>query len=143
MKKTSTMIIKNYSELMKLSTFEDRFRYLMLSGVIGDMTFNGHRYLNQRLYRCPEWESIRREVIIRDKGCDLALDGYQINGRILVHHINPITIADVIERRACVFDLENLISTSHQTHNAIHYGDEDLLPRRPVIREKNDTIPWR
>lgn len=137
------MSIKTYSELVKLSTFEDRFNYLKLKGVVGELTFNGHRYLNQRLYQCPEWKSIRRKVILRDEGRDLALEGYDIVGRILIHHINPITIDDIVERRQCVFDLENLVSTSFDTHNAIHYGDEELIPKGFVIRTKNDTCLWR
>lgn len=135
--------IKSYSELIKLPTFKERFRYLMLNGRVSEMTFNGHRYLNQRLYRCPEWASIRRQVIIRDDGNDLGCEGYPIFDSVLVHHINPITIGDILERRDCVFDLENLISTSFNTHNAIHYGSEDLLPQDLVVRTKNDTIPWR
>lgn len=136
------MITKTYSELILIPTFEERFNYLKLNGVVGEMTFNGHRYLNQLLYRCKEWEAIRRKVIIRDEGFDLGCKGYLIGGKILVHHINPITVGDIVERRDCVFDLENLISTSHRTHNAIHYGDETLLPKF-VERTKNDTCPWR
>lgn len=134
---------KSYSELIMLPTFEERFEYLKLNGQVGEMTFNGHRYLNQRLYRLPEWRYVRRQVIIRDKGYDLAMEGYEINGLILIHHINPITIEDIIYGRSCVLDMENLISTSHNTHNAVHYGDEDLLQKEPVVRIKNDTCLWR
>lgn len=137
------MGIKTYSELIQLPSFEERFDYLKLKGLVGEMTFNGHRYLNQKLYQCPEWKSVRRQVIIRDDGCDLACDGYPIFDSILVHHINPITIGDVVERRPCVFDLENLICVSHNTHNAIHYGDKDLLPKSFTVRTKNDTCLWR
>lgn len=137
------MIIKTYSELIRIPTFQERFKYLKLNGKVGEFTFNGHRYLNQRLYQCVEWSSIRRRAIIRDKGCDLAMDGYEITGNVLVHHINPITIADIVERKSCVFDLENLITTSLDTHNAIHYGDENLLPKEFAIRTKNDTCLWR
>lgn len=137
------MSIKRYSELIEIPTFEERFRYLMLNGRVGELTFNGHRYLNQKLYQCTEWAAIRRRVIIRDCGCDLACEGYEIMDSVLVHHINPITIGDVVERRPCVFDLENLICTSLETHNAIHYGDEELLPKGLVIRTKNDTCLWR
>lgn len=137
------MSIKRYSELIQISSFKERFEYLILNGRVGEFTFNGHRYLNQKLYRCPEWASIRRRVIIRDNGCDLACDGYEINGSILIHHINPITIEDVLERRPCVFDLENLICTSLNTHNAIHYSDEELLPRGLIERTKYDTCLWR
>lgn len=135
--------IKTYSELITLPTFEERFDYLMLNGKVGDLTFNGHRYLNQLLYRCAEWKSVRRRVIIRDKGCDLACEGYDILGNVLVHHINPITIEDISSRKHCVFDLENLISTSLDTHNAIHYGDDSILLKQPITRTKNDTCPWR
>lgn len=137
------MIIKSYSELVEIPTFKERFRYLMLRGAVGEMTFNGHRYLNQRLYQCPEWKSIRRRVIIRDNGYDLGCEDHPIHGRILVHHINPITVTDIVERDPCVFDLENLICVSHDTHNAIHYSDEDLLPDQLVERKRNDTCPWR
>lgn len=134
---------KCYSKLIELPTFEERFQYLKLQGIVGEMTFNGHRYLNQKLYQCSEWESIRRKVIIRDRGCDLACEGEEIGGIILVHHINPITIGDVVERRDCVFDLENLISTSLRTHNGIHYGDDSVLYRHFATRTKNDTCLWR
>lgn len=137
------MSIKTYSDLIKLPTFYERFEYLKLNGKVGELTFNGHRHLNQTLYRCPEWRSIRQQVIVRDNGCDLACNGYEIIGNVLIHHINPITINDILHRRDCVFDLENLISTSLNTHNAIHYGDDDLLPRGLIIRTKNDTNLWR
>lgn len=135
--------IKTYKELVRLKSFEERFDYLRLDGYVGEMTFNGHRYLNQLLYRCPEWKAIRREVIIRDGGCDLAMEDRVITGRLLVHHMNPITAADIVERADCVFDLENLICVSHNTHNAIHYGDESLIVKGPVVRTKHDTCPWR
>lgn len=137
------MTTRRYSELIEIPTFEERFEYLKLNGKVGEMTFNGHRYLNQKLYQCPEWAGIRRRVIIRDQGLDLACDGYEIMGSVLVHHINPITIGDIVERRPCVFDLENLISTSLDTHNAIHYGDAELLPTGLIVRTKNDTCLWR
>lgn len=137
------MSIKRYSEVIELPTFEERCKYLMLHSKVGELTFNGHRYLNQRLYRCQEWLSVRRQAIIRDKGCDLAHSDYAIIGNVLVHHLNPITIADVVERKPCVFDLENLICVSLNTHNAIHYSDEELIPKGLVIRTKNDTCLWR
>ena len=133
---------KTYSELISIPTFEGRFEYLKLNGIVGQGTFNGHRYLNQLLYKCSEWRKVRREVIIRDFGYDLGLEGYPIGGIIVVHHLNPITPADIIERRDCVFDLENLISTAHNTHEAIHYGDAGLLPTI-IERKRNDTCPWR
>lgn len=137
------MSIKSYSEMIEIPTFEERFEYLKLGGTVGEMTFNGRRYLNQKLYKCNEWLTTRRRVILRDKGCDLACEGYEIFDSILVHHINPITIADILERRPCVFDLENLISTTFETHEAIHYGDKELLPKPFVERTKNDTCLWR
>lgn len=136
-------MIKSYTEAIKIRNFEDRFNYLKLNGQIGEMTFNGHRYLNQRLYKCPEWKEVRRRVIMRDQGCDLAHPDYPIFDKILVHHINPITIADIVERRPCVFDLDNLICVSHRTHNALHYGDISLLNvSNNIERQPNDTKLW-
>lgn len=135
--------IKSYSEVILLPTLEERFEYLKLYGKVGAETFGYDRYLNQILYHDPEWKRIRNDVIIRDNGCDLGVEGHEIHGRILVHHINPITIDDVKLRRYCVFDLNNLICTSHDTHNAIHYGDANLLPKNPIERKPNDTCPWR
>lgn len=135
--------IKSYSAVILLPTLEERFEYLKLKGRVGAETFGYDRYLNQILYHDPEWRRIRNEVIIRDNGCDLGVEGHEIKGRILVHHINPITIDDVKLRRYCVFDLDNLICTSHDTHNAIHYGDANLLPKNPIERKPNDTCPWR
>lgn len=137
------MNIKTYSELITLPTFMDRYRYLRIGGKVGEDTFGYDRYLNQVLYRCDEWKRFRRDMIIRDNGCDLALDGYEILGKILLHHINPITIEDVLRRDPKIFDPENVISTSLNTHNAIHYGDESLLISEPIIRSKNDTCPWK
>lgn len=137
------MSIKTYSELIILPTYEERFNYLKLEGVVGEMTFGFDRYLNQKLYTSQEWKTVRNQVIVRDNGCDLACEGYEIYGKILIHHINPITVEDVINRNPIIFDLENLISTTHNTHNAIHYGDENLLIKGPIERTKNDTIPWR
>lgn len=140
---TMSMTYKMYSELIKLEKFEDRFNYLSLVGIVGETTFGGHRYLNQMLYQTEKWKSTRREVIFRDNGCDLGHSDYPITGSIYIHHINPITIDDILKQRPCVFDLENLISTTFRTHNAIHYGSEDLLPKGPAVRSKNDTCPWR
>ena len=137
------MSTKTYLELMKLPSFEERFEYLKLSGEVGSETFGGHRYLNQWLYKLPEWRSTRREVIIRDNGFDLGHPDFPIGGNIYVHHINPITIEDILERRRCVFDLNNLISTSFDTHNAIHYGIEDIPITTFKERSKYDTCPWR
>lgn len=137
------MRIKTYSELITFSTFEDRFEYLQLKGIVGQETFGFDRYLNQILYNSKEWKSLRNKIIVRDNGCDLALDGFEIYGRILIHHINPITIDDVIKRRGIVFDPENLICVTHNTHNAIHYGDKSLLITGPIERRANDTCPWK
>lgn len=136
-------IIRTYSELITLPTFEERFNYLKLKGQVGKDTFGFDRWLNQIFYRDPEWKSVRDYVIVRDNGCDLGVDGYEINGRILVHHMNPISKEDILERSKYLLDPEFLISTIHNTHNAIHYGDEDLLIKKPIERTKNDTCPWK
>lgn len=136
------MTDKSYSEMLKYSTFEERFKYLKLEGVVGKETFGYDRYLNQILYTSPEWIRFRREVIIRDDGKDLGVDGYEVRGRIIIHHINPITVKDIVNRNPKVFSLENTITTSHRTHQAIHYGNEGLLNTTPIERKPNDTIPW-
>lgn len=136
-------MIKTYSELVKLDSFVDRFNYLKIGGVVGKETFGFDRYLNQILYNSPEWKMARRNAIIRDNGCDLGVEGYEIHGIIMVHHINPITLEEVINRDPKIFDLEFLITTTLRTHNAVHYGDESLLFTGPVIRTPNDTCPWR
>lgn len=136
-------IYKTYSEMIKIPSFEDRFDYLSLAGIVGDTTFGGHRYLNQKLYQSNKWKSARREVILRDNGCDLSHQDYSINGSVYIHHINPITIDDILQERPCVFDLDNLVCTSFRTHNAIHYGSKNLLPKSVITRTKNDTCPWR
>lgn len=135
--------VKSYSELILFPTYEERLRYLKLDGVVGRETFGYARYLNQRLYHDHKWLRRKRDVILRDNGCDLAVDGYEIQGSILVHHINPITIDDVLMQRACVFDLDNLISTCLSTHNVIHYGCVDQLIVDAVERKPNDTCPWK
>lgn len=137
------MSIKTYSELITIPTFEERFEYLRLKGSVGKDTFGYDRYLNQVLYRSPEWKRLRNQIIIRDDGCDLACDGYDVYGKVLIHHLNPITVEDVLARSRKVFDPDNLVCVSHNTHNAIHYGDVDLLVTGPIIRTKNDTCPWR
>lgn len=139
----NTMKIKTYSEAMRLKTFDDRFDYLKLNSYVGDQTFSGHRYLNQRLYQSDEWRRTRRDVIVRDNGCDLADPDHPIYGKILIHHIEPITIDDILSRNRKVFDLENLICISYETHNALHYGNKETLPKPFAIRTKNDTCPWR
>lgn len=135
--------MRTYSELILLPTFEERFQYLKLGGTVGQITFGYERYLNQLLYSSDEWKRCRRKVIIRDLGCDLACEGYELQDKILIHHMNPITVDDILQRNPRVFDLENLICTSHNTHNAIHYGDESLLLRAPIARTKNDMCPWK
>lgn len=137
------MIIKTYSELSKLETFKERYQYLKLDGIVGEETFGFDRYLNQILYKSDEWKSCRNNIIIRDNGCDLGCEGFEVHGRILIHHINPITVEDIVNRNPNVFDPENLILTSHNTHQAIHYGNEDLLIQGPIVRSKNDTCLWR
>lgn len=135
--------MRTYSELILLTTFEERFQYLKLGGTVGQITFGYERYLNQLLYSSDEWKRCRRKVIVRDLGCDLACEGYELQDKILIHHMNPITVDDILQRNPRVFDLENLICTSHNTHNAIHYGDESLLLRAPIVRTKNDMCPWK
>ena len=134
---------RTYRECMQFTTFQERYRYLQIGGRVGKETFGFDRYLNQMLYRTPEWKRFRRDMIVRDNGCDLGCEGYEIYGNVLVHHINPITVEDVINRNPCVFDPNNVICTSLNTHNAIHYGDETLLITEPVIRKLNDTCPWK
>lgn len=135
--------IRTYSELMKLSTFKERYEYLKIGGRVGEETFGFDRYINQMLYKKPEWISIRNQVIARDMGCDLGLKDHEIVGKVIVHHMNPITVEDILYRLDYVLDPEYLISSSMMTHNAIHYGDESLLPQEPIERTKNDTCPWR
>lgn len=137
------MSTKTYSELITIPTFEERFQYLRLKGSVGKDTFGYDRYLNQVLYSSPEWKRLRNQIIIRDGACDLACEGYDIHGRILIHHLNPITVDDVLARSRKVFDPDNLVCVTHNTHNAIHYGDANLLVTGPIIRTKNDTCPWR
>lgn len=135
---------KCYSELIKLPTLIERYNYLRTFSTIGEETFGGSRMLNQMLYQKNElWKSVRRKVIIRDNGFDLGLEGYSIVGRIIVHHINPLTKEQILNFDPCIFDEENLISCSHNTHNAIHYGDKSLLPQDPIERRPFDTCPWR
>ena len=136
--------IRTYSELITLPTFEERFEYLRLDGIVGEQTFGFDRYLNQLFYqKSQKWKSIRDQVIIRDNGCDLGIDGYEIYKRAIVHHMNPVTIEDLEKESEFLLDPEFLISTTHNTHNAIHYGDESLLIKAPIVRTKNDTCPWR
>lgn len=137
------MSIKTHSELIKLPSFDERFQYLRLNGSVGRETFGFDRYLNQVFYQSQKWRSIRDYVIIRDNGCDLAVEGYEIHGRVIIHHMNPITLKDIETESEFLLDPEFLITTVHNTHNAIHYGDENLLMRGPIIRSANDTCPWK
>lgn len=139
------MIIRTYSELITLPSFIERYRYLRLGGRVGEETFGFDRYLNQVFYKSDEWLAVRDHVIIRDNGCDLAVEDREIRGkqRILVHHMNPITMDDILNRSKFLLDPEYLICTIKNTHDAIHYGDESLLITAPVERSKNDTCPWK
>lgn len=137
--------IKSYSDLITLPTFEERFRYLKIGGAIGKETFGFDRYLNQAFYSTLEWRNFRRDMIVRDLGCDLGISDRPIGGVIILHHINPISIADIRQRNIeIILNPENVICVSHNTHNAIHYGDESILtPSSLVERRPNDTCPWR
>lgn len=135
---------RSYHELADISDFVERYEYLKLGGKVGELTFNGHRYLNQKFYTSdPEWLRVKRQVILRDEGCDMGHPDFPIYGKILIHHINPITIDGLIQRNPCIFDLDNLVCVCLNTHNAIHYGDSTLLKLPPVERRANDTCPWR
>lgn len=141
--KVNPMSIRTYSELIKIPTFKERFEYLRLNGKVGEETFGFDRYLNQVFYKSPEWRAARDFVIIRDQGCDLAMEGHEIFGKILVHHMNPISMEDIVHRTEYLLDPEYLICTIKNTHDAIHYGDGSLLITGPIERTKNDTCPWR
>lgn len=139
-----TSIIRTYSELIKLETFEERFRYLELSGTVGAETFGFDRYLNQNFYTSDEWKRLRNQIIIRDNGCDLGVSGYDIHTVILIHHMNPISVKDVLTHNDLLINPEYLITTRLSTHNGIHYGDDSILQSYSVIeRRPGDTCPWR
>lgn len=137
--------IRTYSELIKLQTFEERFEYLRLDGNVGEDTFGFDRYLNQMFYNSTEWRNLRNFIIARDGGCDLGVSGYGICGKILIHHINPLTKEDILNKTKFLLDPEYLISSSDGTHKAIHYGNSEYLYKfnQPITRTKNDTCPWR
>lgn len=135
--------MKTYNELLKFNTFKDRFNYLKLGGKVGEDTFGFNRYLNQLFYTSSEWKRLRDSIIIRDRGCDLGIEGYEIGSGILIHHIEPITIIDIKNRDAKLLDPNNLICVSKRTHNAIHFGDESILYEDSFERFPNDTSPWR
>lgn len=137
-------MLRTYTELSKLKTFEERFEYLRLNGRVGKETFGFDRIFNQVFYKSDEWLAVRDFVIVRDNGCDLGVEGYDINGqRILIHHMNPIFLEDIEKRTEILMNPEYLITTIHNTHQAIHYGDENLLIKLPRERTKNDTCPWK
>ena len=135
-------MIRRYSELRHIPTFEERFEYLKLNGSVGRETFGFDRYINQRFYTSKEWRDIRHYVITRDLGLDLGVEGYEINSRILIHHVNPIVVDDILHKNDDILDPEFLITTCHNTHNAIHYGDSSLLPKPLVERSRGDTKLW-
>lgn len=135
-------MIRRYSELRHIPTFEERFDYLKLNGSVGRETFGFDRYINQRFYTSKEWRDIRHYVITRDLGLDLGAEGYEINSRILIHHMNPIVVDDILHKNDDILDPEFLITTCHNTHNAIHYGDSSLLPKPLVERSRGDTKLW-
>lgn len=134
---------RTYTELMSLPTYEERLEYLRLNGKVNEMTFGGNRYLNQRLYNSPEWKRARRNVILRDNGCDLGCPDRQIFGKVLIHHLEPITVEDLKNGAQRIFDPENLICVSAETHNDIHYGYKSPAPPVVIERTENDTAPWR
>lgn len=136
------MRTRSYSELRRFSTFEERFAYLSLRGEVGRATFGFDRWINQQFYRSREWQQVRDLVIVRDEGCDLGVRGYDIHSRLMVHHMNPIAPDDLVRGEEWVLDPEYLITTTHRTHNAIHYGDESLIRRAPVERRPGDTKLW-
>ena len=147
LKKTSTMIkvdrmLRTYSDLSQIETFEERYFYLELKGSFGERTFGFDRWLNQRFYKSREWKNSRDFVILRDEGCDLGVPGYEIQAGLLVHHMNPLSKEDLHHGSSWIFDPNYLITTTLQTHNAIHYGDVSQLPRGPVVRQAGDTRLW-
>ena len=135
--------MKTYTELITLPTFEERFNYLKLNGKVGESLFGSKRLLNQNFYRSPEWKRARRDAIVRDNGCDLGIEERPIYGKVMVHHINPITVDDIVNRSPSCLDPDNLITVSVMTHEAITYGDEGLLLTNPVERKPRDTCPWQ
>ena len=137
------MLLKSYRNLILLPTIEERYEYLKLTNTVGEATFGFDRFMNQGFYQSAEWRPIRFKVIARDEGCDMGVQGYPIGGRVIIHHINPITPEDIENGGEALFDMDNLICVSENTHQAIHFGDESLLPGEPILRAPNDTCPWR
>jgi hypothetical protein len=138
----TAMRIRTYGELRRLETFEERFRYLSLRGVVGRSTFGFDRYINQQFYTSRQWRQLRNHLIARDNGCDLGVEGYEIHSKIIIHHMNPMSVNDIIDGDEKILEPEFLITTTHRTHNAIHYGDEKLLPRPFAERKRGDTRLW-
>jgi hypothetical protein len=136
------MLIRTYSELRRLKTLEDRYNYLKLTGVVGEPTFGFDRYINQAFYRSTQWKQIRQHIIARDLGCDLGVDGFEIHAHLLIHHMNPMAAIDIVNGGSNILDPEYLITTTLKTHNAIHYGDKNLLPQEFVPRKRGDTKLW-
>jgi hypothetical protein len=134
--------IRKYSELRHLRTMKDRFDYLKLSGVVGQETFGYDRYLNQIFYKTTEWKNVRRQVIIRDNGCDLGIDGYEIHDKVIIHHMNPVQLSSLVRKDDDILNPDFLICVSHNTHQAIHYGDFSLVPQGPIVRKPGDTRLW-
>jgi hypothetical protein len=134
--------IRSYSELVKLDTFDERFEYLKLGGGVGQSTFGFDRYINQQFYMSHEWQSVRQHVIIRDNGCDLGISGYEIHVNILIHHMNPMTAQDIVHGEEWILDPEFLITTTHDTHNAIHFGGKSSYPKVVIERTRSDTKLW-
>lgn len=137
------MTIRTYSELSRFPSFIERYEYLKLDGNVGRTTFGYDRWFNQVFYHSPEWKSVRNDVIVRDNGCDLGVEGYEIHDKVYIHHMNPILLKDIEERSEILLNPEYLITTTFRTHNAIHYGDSDQLVKEPIIRTPNDTCPWK
>lgn len=135
-------MIRSYRDLRRMDDFDDRFDYLSLRGVVADKTFGFDRYINQAFYRSTQWKHIRNFVITRDNGCDLGIDGYEIHSRLIIHHMNPMSPGDIIHDDEDILNPEFLITTTHRTHNAIHYGDKSLLPREHIARRYGDTKLW-
>jgi hypothetical protein len=133
---------RTYSELSRIESFEERYRYLALRGRVGESTFGFDRWVNQSFYKSREWRQVRDQIIVRDNGCDLGVEGYEIHHGLYIHHLNPITLRQIEEGDPCILDPENLITVTHNTHNAIHYGDERMLPRPLVERRPGDTKLW-
>ena len=138
-----TTKIRTYSELITIPTYEERFEYLRLDGLVGEETFGFDRYLNQIFYNSGEWRSLRNNIIIRDNGCDLAMEDYDIKGRIYIHHMNPIAITDILTQSDFLLNPDFLVCTAFRTHQAVHYGDASLLMTAPIERKPNDMCPWR